>query len=74
MNNAEKVHENKLRRWSKKKGLLLQRIKLHNKNDIEYGTYRLINQKTKQVIFAKGGGYSRTSEEIEEFLNNYRPE
>jgi len=74
MTDTNRVYEAKIRRWAKKKGLLLQKIKSCNTKDIDHGSYRVLNQKNKDSVFSIGGGYGKTLEEVEEFLNNYRPE
>ena len=50
---------------------MLQKSRTMNKNDVEYRSYRLCDTLTNIIIFGNIEGFSKTIEEVEEFINNY---
>jgi len=64
-----KTYENKLRRWSKNKGLLLQKARITNPNDKEYMTYRLCDIITGEIKYGNKGGYGLSIDEVENIIN-----
>ena len=71
MNKTEKSLEAKLRRWANNKNLILQRAIRHNKKDINFGTYHLIDNLNMNIVYGQKGGYGKSLEEIENFILNY---
>ncbi len=51
MENAEKVRENRLRRWAEDQGCKLEKSRRRDPRAKDYGTYRLVPQKGKPKDF-----------------------
>lgn len=51
MENAEKVRENRLRRWAEDQGYKLEKSRRRDPRAKDYGTYRLVPQKGKPKDF-----------------------
>jgi hypothetical protein len=69
MNEAEKVRENRLRRAAARQGLHLEKSRRRDPRALGYGTYRLVNSKTNQVISSdQNTGYGLTLDDVERAL------
>jgi hypothetical protein len=51
MENAEKVRENRLRRWAEDQGYKLEKSRRRDPRAKDYGTYRLVPAKGKPKDF-----------------------
>ena len=51
MENAEKVRENRLRRWAEGQGYTLEKSRRRDPRAKDYGTYRLVPEKGKPKDF-----------------------
>lgn len=51
MENAEKVRENRLRRWAEDQGYRLEKSRRRDPRAKDYGTYRLVPEKGKPKDF-----------------------
>jgi hypothetical protein len=51
MENAEKVRENRLRRWAEDQGYKLEKSRRRDPRAKDYGTYRLVPEKGKPKDF-----------------------
>ncbi len=45
-----KVHENRLRRMAKRQGLTFTKVRRHDPLAIDYGTWRLLDEKDREVF------------------------
>ncbi len=68
----DKVRENRLRRVAERRGLRLMRSRRRDPNAWDYGTYQLVDVRTKGVVAAEwsiGRGYGLSLDEIEQWLD-----
>ena len=61
MENAEKVHENRLRRMAERQGYKLEKSRRRDPRATDYGTFMLVPAQGKPRVFASIG-------EVEAFL------
>lgn len=66
----EKIRENRLRRMAARQALELQKSRLRDSHAIGFGTYRLFNAATNEVIEVADREYGLTLEQIEEELTS----
>jgi hypothetical protein len=67
MADADKVHENRLRRMAARQGLTLQKSRLRDPRAIGYGTYQLTDG-SNLVAWGSQSGYGLTLDEVEKYL------
>lgn len=67
--NKERTRENRIRRIAKRQGYVLQKSNSRNKQDNEYGMGRLCDMITGTIVFGDLGGFGKSLDEIEKFLN-----
>jgi hypothetical protein len=65
---ADKVHENRVRRMAERQGLRLQKSRRRDPRALDYGVYMLIDNATDLVV----SGASKSLADVERYLTGDR--
>jgi hypothetical protein len=73
MSYDEKVRENRARRAAERQGLKLEKSRRRDPRALEFGTYRLVHEKTKTIVAGnRPQGYGFDLDAIEAVLEGRR--
>jgi hypothetical protein len=72
MNQEEKVRENRLRRMAARQGLTLEKSRRRDDWAVDFGKYRLVDDRNIVVVGASQHAFELSLDEVETYLTSPR--
>lgn len=72
MDKSEKARENQLRRAAERQGLRLERSRRRDPRALGYGTYKLTDARTGELVAGDADYYGLSMDDVEKTLNGGR--